>query len=250
MDHDRSLRQRGDLGLPAALRDALRRHARRQGREAVAGHELRPLDGQAHVHVPPAQGRQVPHRPGDDGRRRQVLDRRRAQPQDGLGLHRRRDQERDRQGQVHGRRSRRSSRGPRWSPTSRSSTTRSCPRTTAARPRRRSRRPGRHRPVQVGSLDARARRSSTSRRRVLAEGQAVPGQRDVDVRPDDNTRLLQLKGGQAQIDEFPGWSQIKPLKATAGVTMKLFPSTRTDYVSSTSTSSRSRTSTCAGRSRT
>jgi peptide/nickel transport system substrate-binding protein len=48
--------------------------------------------------------------------------------------------------------------------------------------------------------------------------------------PDDNTRLLQLKGGQAQIDEFPGWSQVKPLKSTAGITMTLFPSTRTDYV--------------------
>ena len=48
--------------------------------------------------------------------------------------------------------------------------------------------------------------------------------------PDDNTRLLQLKGGQAQIDEFPAWSQIKPLKSTSGVTMTLFPSTRTDYM--------------------
>jgi peptide/nickel transport system substrate-binding protein len=48
--------------------------------------------------------------------------------------------------------------------------------------------------------------------------------------PSDNTRLLQLKGGQAQIDEFPAWSQIKPLQGTAGVTMKLFPSTRTDYM--------------------
>ena len=47
---------------------------------------------------------------------------------------------------------------------------------------------------------------------------------------DDNTRLLQLKGGQAHIDEFPGWAQVKPLKATPGVTMTLFPSTRTDYV--------------------
>jgi|KBSMisStaDraftv2_1062788.scaffolds.fasta_scaffold22011_2 peptide/nickel transport system substrate-binding protein len=47
---------------------------------------------------------------------------------------------------------------------------------------------------------------------------------------DDNTRLLQLKGNQAQIDEFPGWAQVKPLQNTAGVTMKLFPSTRTDYV--------------------
>jgi peptide/nickel transport system substrate-binding protein len=48
--------------------------------------------------------------------------------------------------------------------------------------------------------------------------------------PDENTRLLQLKGGQAQIDEFPGWAQVKPLQSTAGVTMTLFPSTRTDYV--------------------
>jgi peptide/nickel transport system substrate-binding protein len=47
---------------------------------------------------------------------------------------------------------------------------------------------------------------------------------------DDNTRLLQLKGNQAQIDEFPGWAQVKPLKSTAGITMTLFPSTRTDYV--------------------
>jgi peptide/nickel transport system substrate-binding protein len=48
--------------------------------------------------------------------------------------------------------------------------------------------------------------------------------------PDDNTRLLQLKGGQAQVDEFPAWSQIKPLQSTSGITMTLFPSTRTDYV--------------------
>jgi peptide/nickel transport system substrate-binding protein len=48
--------------------------------------------------------------------------------------------------------------------------------------------------------------------------------------PDENTRLLQLKGGQAQIDEFPGWAQIKQLQSTSGLTMSLFPSTRTDYV--------------------
>ena len=48
--------------------------------------------------------------------------------------------------------------------------------------------------------------------------------------PDDNTRLLQLKGGQAQIDEFPPLSQVKPLKSTSGMTMTLFPSTRTDYM--------------------
>ena len=46
----------------------------------------------------------------------------------------------------------------------------------------------------------------------------------------DNTRELQLKGGQAQIDEFPAWSTVSSLKATSGVTMNLFNSTRTDYL--------------------
>jgi peptide/nickel transport system substrate-binding protein len=48
--------------------------------------------------------------------------------------------------------------------------------------------------------------------------------------PADATRELQLKGGQAQIDEFPAYSSIKELQSTPGVTMNLFPSTRTDYL--------------------
>jgi peptide/nickel transport system substrate-binding protein len=48
--------------------------------------------------------------------------------------------------------------------------------------------------------------------------------------PSDNTRELQLKGGQAQVDEFPAWSTVASLKSTPGVTMNLFPSTRTDYL--------------------
>jgi len=48
--------------------------------------------------------------------------------------------------------------------------------------------------------------------------------------PSDNTRQLQLKGGQAQIDEFPAWSTVASLKATPDVTMNLFNSTRTDYL--------------------
>jgi peptide/nickel transport system substrate-binding protein len=47
---------------------------------------------------------------------------------------------------------------------------------------------------------------------------------------DDNTRQLQVKGGQAQVDEFPAWSTVSTLKSTPGVTMNLFPSTRTDYL--------------------
>ena len=48
--------------------------------------------------------------------------------------------------------------------------------------------------------------------------------------PSDNTRELQLKGGQAQVDEFPAWSTVSSLKSTSGVTMNLFNSTRTDYL--------------------
>jgi peptide/nickel transport system substrate-binding protein len=48
--------------------------------------------------------------------------------------------------------------------------------------------------------------------------------------PDESTRLLQLKGGQVQIDAFPGWAQVGQLKSASGITMTLFPSTRTDYV--------------------
>jgi peptide/nickel transport system substrate-binding protein len=47
---------------------------------------------------------------------------------------------------------------------------------------------------------------------------------------DDNTRELQLRGGQVQIDEFPPFNSINKLKSTSGVTMSLFPSTRTDYL--------------------
>jgi peptide/nickel transport system substrate-binding protein len=46
----------------------------------------------------------------------------------------------------------------------------------------------------------------------------------------DNTRQLQLKGGQAQVDEFPAWSTVASLKSTPGITMNLFNSTRTDYL--------------------
>jgi peptide/nickel transport system substrate-binding protein len=47
---------------------------------------------------------------------------------------------------------------------------------------------------------------------------------------DQNTRELQLRGGQVEIDEFPPFNSIAKLKRTPGVTMRLFPSTRTDYL--------------------
>jgi peptide/nickel transport system substrate-binding protein len=47
---------------------------------------------------------------------------------------------------------------------------------------------------------------------------------------DENTRELQLRGGQIQVDEFPPFNSISKLQNTPGVTMTLFPSTRTDYL--------------------
>jgi peptide/nickel transport system substrate-binding protein len=47
---------------------------------------------------------------------------------------------------------------------------------------------------------------------------------------DENTRELQLRGGQIQVDEFPPFNSIGKLKQTPGVTMSLFKSTRTDYL--------------------
>jgi peptide/nickel transport system substrate-binding protein len=46
----------------------------------------------------------------------------------------------------------------------------------------------------------------------------------------ENTRELQLRGGQIQVDEFPPFNSISKLQHTQGVTMSLFPSTRTDYL--------------------
>ena len=47
---------------------------------------------------------------------------------------------------------------------------------------------------------------------------------------DQNTRELQLRGGQIEVNEFPPFNAIKKLRSTPGVTMSLFPSTRTDYL--------------------
>jgi peptide/nickel transport system substrate-binding protein len=48
--------------------------------------------------------------------------------------------------------------------------------------------------------------------------------------PSDNTRQLQIKGGQAQIDQYPSWSTVGALKSTPGVNLQLFNSTETNYL--------------------
>lgn len=48
--------------------------------------------------------------------------------------------------------------------------------------------------------------------------------------PEDNTRVLQVKGGQADIVRFPPLSSFESLSNTPGVVAEGFPSTRVDYI--------------------
>jgi peptide/nickel transport system substrate-binding protein len=50
------------------------------------------------------------------------------------------------------------------------------------------------------------------------------------VVPDDNSRSIQLQGGQAHINENPPFSSLAQLKNTPNIKVDLFPSTRTDYI--------------------
>jgi len=50
------------------------------------------------------------------------------------------------------------------------------------------------------------------------------------VVPDDNSRNVQIQGGQAQINENPPFSTLEQLKGQPNVKVDLFPSTKTDYV--------------------
>ena len=50
------------------------------------------------------------------------------------------------------------------------------------------------------------------------------------VVPDDNSRNVQIQGGQAHINESPPFSSIEQLRGQPGVKVKLFPSTKTDYI--------------------
>jgi peptide/nickel transport system substrate-binding protein len=48
--------------------------------------------------------------------------------------------------------------------------------------------------------------------------------------PDDNTRSLQLEGGQADINMSPPFSAISSLKTKPGIVVTLFPATRVDMI--------------------
>jgi peptide/nickel transport system substrate-binding protein len=53
---------------------------------------------------------------------------------------------------------------------------------------------------------------------------------DFNVVPSDNTRALQVQGGQAQINEFPAYSSVKSLQKSPTVKVGLFGSSRVDYL--------------------
>ncbi len=48
--------------------------------------------------------------------------------------------------------------------------------------------------------------------------------------PNDNTRDLQLQGGQAQIDEFPPFSAVAQLSSSSGTRVTMFPSSLTEFL--------------------
>ena len=50
------------------------------------------------------------------------------------------------------------------------------------------------------------------------------------VVPDDNTRVLQLRGGQANVIEFPPYSAVSSLQSSPGLSVDLFPSTLVGYI--------------------
>jgi len=50
------------------------------------------------------------------------------------------------------------------------------------------------------------------------------------VVPDDNTRVLQLRGNQANVIEFPPFSSVSSLQKTSGLAVDLFPSTWVSYI--------------------
>jgi peptide/nickel transport system substrate-binding protein len=52
-----------------------------------------------------------------------------------------------------------------------------------------------------------------------------------EIVPDDATRILKLQSGELDGTEFIPYSRVNELKTNPDIDMKLFPSTRVEYVS-------------------
>jgi peptide/nickel transport system substrate-binding protein len=68
--------------------------------------------------------------------------------------------------------------------------------------------------------------------RMAADGKPFPyvDQVDMPVIPDDATRILKLRAGEAHAAEFIPYARVKELQADAKLRMELWPSTKTTYV--------------------
>ena len=196
-------------------------------------------------------GREVLQRPADDLGGREVLHRPGQRGGQGLGLHRHGHQVRGRAHAVHGR-------GHPQVPVGAAARrpVAVLQRDRARQLRRRDARPqfynapGRHRPVQVGLLAQGQRAQAGAEPELLAEGQAVPGQRHLDRRAQRQHQGAAAQGRPGPDRRVPGLvhggqpedhagRHDEPVQLDAGPTT--WPST--------SSASRSRTCTCAGRSR-
>ena len=125
-----------------------------------------------------------------------------------------------------------STRGRRSSPTSRSSRTGSCPRTTAARAKTAF---YKH-PVGTGPFmwDKRVVGTTVTLKRnpnYWQTGKPYLDSVTWTYVPDDNTRELQLGAARPRSTSFPPFTRSAALQTTPRiVTLSLFPSTRTDYL--------------------
>ena len=198
------VRQRVDLDLRADHAAAVHGDAERQGRHAVAGHQLHRLAGQEDLHVHPAQGREVLQRQADDVGRREVLHRPGERGGQGLGLHQHGDQVGLRA--VGGHRG-----GPPQVPVG-AAARRPVAVLQRDRPgqlRRPDREPvlpapGRHRPVQVGLLAQGLGAQAGPQPVLLAEGQALPGQRHLDRRAQRQHQGTPAQGRAGAGGRVPG----------------------------------------------
>ena len=90
--------------------------------------------------------------------------------------------------------------------------------------------PDRDRPVQVGLLAQGLGAQAGPQPVLLAAGQALPGQRHLDRRAQRQHQGTAAQGRAGPGGRVPGLVHGGSLKATSGITMNLFNSTRTDYL--------------------
>ena len=229
---DHRLRQRVDLGVRADHGAAVHGHQGRQGRRAVAGDGLHDLRRQADLHVQAAAGREVLQRPADDVRRRQVLDRRGPKVEDRAGASSTpRSRTSRRRDPTHGRDQ---AKYP-WAPLLADLalfTNGIIPKDYGGKTQEEFYKA----PIGTGPFmwdhwDKGSELTLKKNPNYWQKGKPYLDSVTWTDVPDDNTRKLQLQGGQVADRRVPAVpARSTSSKNTPGVKMTLFPSTRTDYM--------------------